>query len=294
MRKMYEISASPLYKIWSRNRLEQVLGFSRRELSIAANRPNYRRFRNERGRACEQPLGLTANVHVKLAKLLSRIQPPPYVKSIAGTSYVDNARAHVGDVPSVRMDISKFYPSTKMRRVWEFFRYRANCSASVATNLALICTYYGYLPTGSPISSYLSFFANMQMFDDLHALASSYHCEMAYTSYVDDIMFTGVSANRELLADAVTIVRKADLRHNRKKSGVLPAGRPKRITGVIVTPTGIAVPNNRQKMIGDLFRQLQSGDETCRSSLEGRLWEAAQIDKKFRSMVVTVRRKHAR
>jgi len=51
-----------LYEIWFRNRLEQVLGFSRRELSIAANRPNYRRFRNERGRACEQPLRLTEKV----------------------------------------------------------------------------------------------------------------------------------------------------------------------------------------------------------------------------------------
>lgn len=288
MRKQYSISNSPLYMLYSRKRLGQVLGFSPSDLMIAAQNPNYRCFKNENGRLCEQPVGLSGKIHTRIANLLKRIELPTYVKSKRGLSYVDNAKCHLGDVPSVRMDIAKFYPSTTFQSIREFFRFQARCSALVANELALICTVEGHLPTGSPISSYLSYFANMQMFEDLQALADSSGCVM--TCYVDDIMFTGTSANADLLAKAVRVVRRANLRHNRKKSCVLPKGKPKRITGVIVTPTKISVPNKRQKSIGQLFDSVQSGDQTSKASLIGRLWEAAQIDERFKKKIPTVKR----
>jgi RNA-directed DNA polymerase len=287
MRKSYEISASPLYKLWTRKRLASLLGISVNELLSAITSPSYRSFINQDGRLCEQPLAKTEKIHKAIARLLAKLETPPFLMSVKGFSYVDNARHHIGDFPSVRLDISKFYPNTSERRVWEFFRYFAKCSNQVATDLAVICTREGHLPTGSSISSYLAFFANQEMFFRLNELAIIRDCSISV--YVDDIVFSGTQANALLLADVINLIHASNLKHNRRKSAVLPAGQPKRITGVIVTKSDIQVPNKRQLAIGSLFSQFFTGDQTCKSSLNGRLSEAAQIQRKFTKKMVTIK-----
>lgn len=287
MRKSYEISASPLYKLWTRKRLAGLLGISVNELLSAITSPSYRCFTNQNGRLCEQPLAKTEKIHKAIARLLAKLETPSFLMSVKGFSYVDNARHHIGDFPSVHLDISNFYLSTSERRVWEFFRYSAKCSNQVARDLAVICTREGHLPTGSSISSYLAFFANQDMFLKLHELAIKRSCLMSV--YVDDITFSGVQANDLLLADAINVVHASNLKHNRRKSKVLPVGRPKRITGVIVTRTDVQVPNKRQLAIGSLFTKFFNGDETCKASLKGRLSEAAQIQQKFTKKMITIK-----
>lgn len=279
----YGLSASPLFKVWTPKRLALRLGFNDADLQQVSRRGLYRHFEID-GRECQQPLGLTRAVHDRVARLLSRIEVPAYLHSVRGLSYKSNAAEHVGDVPSVRLDIRKFYPSTKTLAIWNFFRYKLACSPNVATLFANICTCNGALPTGSPISSYLAYFANVDLFSSLAELAESVNCTMSV--YVDDITFTGEHATGQLLDEAIQIVHRSHLRHNRYKSRVLSAGIPKRITGVIVTSTGIAVPNSRQKRIGELFRE-RATMQSIGTGLVGRLWEAAQIAPHFKLKVPT-------
>jgi RNA-directed DNA polymerase len=292
MQKKYSLSASPLYKLWTRKRLATALKMSLREFSIAMERPQYRCFINDKGRSCQQPIGMTDKAHQRIAILLARIKTPSFLMSVKGPSYVDNAKMHIGDYPSVRIDISKYYPSVKQRRIWEFFRYHAERSDDVARDLSALCTINGGLPTGSPISGYLAFLANQEMFLRLNSLCEQSRCVM--TVYVDDIMITGVGANAELLAKAIRAIRATNLAHNRKKSAVLPASMPKRITGVIVMKSEIRVPNGRQHKIGKLFAEFQAGEHTYKPNLLGRLSEAAQVQKVFFDKRVTVAHNSAR
>jgi RNA-directed DNA polymerase len=286
MQKRYAIMASPFYKLWTRKRLATVLCLTPPQLTTAIQLPQYRVFENDKKRLCQQPIGLTAAIHALIAKLLARLQTPDFLMSVKGKSYIDNARHHIGNFPSIRLDISKYYPSTKERRIWEFFRFQAMCSNQVARDLAQLCSFEGALPTGSPISGYLAFWANHIMFDELDRLAKSAECTM--TVYVDDIMISGLGANEDLFRRAIQIIRASNLKHNRRKSRVLPAGKVKRITGVIVTGADIKVPNERQQKIGILFSQTSAGDSTCKPNLLGRLAEASQIDCNFKNKIVTV------
>jgi RNA-directed DNA polymerase len=285
----YELVASPLFKVWTPKRLALRLGFDLSNLQEVGSRGIYRHFEID-ARACQQPLGLTRAVQDRIAILLSRMTVPSYLHSVKGSSYASNAAQHIGGVPSVRLDIRKFYPSTKEPAIRNFFRHELACSPKVATLLAAICTCNGALPTGSPISSYLAYFANVDLFSSLAALAESVNCTISV--YVDDITFTGEHATAALLDEAVQIVHRSNLRHNRYKSRVLPAGSPKRITGVIVTSSGVAVPNSRQKRIGELFRERATMDGVG-AGLVGRLWEAAQIAPHFKLKVPTALAKHA-
>ncbi len=194
-------------------------------------------------------------------------------------TYISNAKSHPPSQPTVKIDVKKFYVNARGQAVYHFFLERMDCDPRAAGILARLLTVGGHLPTGSSASPIVSYFAYEDMFNELFELAVHRSCKM--TVYVDDIVFTGAGATRELLYEAKKIMRKYRLFGHKTKS--FRARQPKVLTGVAITEQGPRLPNKRQKSIADdfvLFANMPFGEEKlrCARRLTGKLYEAAQVD----------------
>ncbi len=191
--ELYPIHQSPLFRLLSKRKFESVIGVSWEAIPDLLARDGYRVWKNEKDREIQAPIFWMATVHKRIANLLGRIELPDYLYSRKGRSYADNARQHVGIQQLLKTDINKFYPSTTRRMVMKLFIEDFQCARDVANRLADICCYkQRHLPTGSPLSGRVAFFAARHMFDEVSSLASAADCKM--TAYVDDITVSGSNA----------------------------------------------------------------------------------------------------
>jgi hypothetical protein len=263
------------------------LGVSRAELHRLETKKNKFRVWCDRKtkRQIEEPEATLAKIHRRIGVLLARIETPDFLHSaIKGRSYISNASSHRTDQPTVKTDIKKFYPSTRAQAVFAFFHERMQCAEDVAGKLTELLTFDGHLATGSSASPILSFFAYEDMFSEIAAVAAQRGCVM--TCYVDDMVFTGPGATRDLLNEIRKIIGRYRLVAH--KTRVFQAKQPKIVTGVAVTQAGLKLPNKRKKLIASSFVML----ENCLTDRErvealnvltSRLHEAAQIDRSWKA-----------
>jgi hypothetical protein len=116
------------------------------------------------------------------------------------------------------------------------------------------------------------------MFDEINALAKENG--LVLTCYVDDMTITGVGASR-ILPEMRKIVAAHGMRSHKVR--LYQQGRPRTITGVVVTDKGLKLPNRRQLKIREQYHALNramSSEEklTLLNPLISRLHEAAQIE----------------
>lgn len=280
MPKTYPIHDSPLYKIVGLGQLEQRLHIKINNLDkLMAN--NYRVWKNSNKREIQCPLGKLNQVHTHIGRLLGRIETPTYVHSKKSRSYVTNANQHKGNIPLAKTDISKFYPSTTRKMVWEMFVNQFKCAKHVADILADICCYQQkHIPTGSPISGRIAFFASMDLFNKVDAYCKKEGCH--FTLYVDDLTISGRNATKFLINEVRKIVRLNGLKAKRNKTQTFSAFSVKTVTGVIIRGSESLLPNKRHKSIADtrhLLLQAQNlyDKRELKASLNGKLREAKQI-----------------
>lgn len=246
VKRGYPLNQSPFYRLSNKRRLADLLGFDLKQFDALVGDENYHVFPNKQKRWIEHPIGALAPVHKKIASLLSRIALPNYLHSRRGRSYVSNAAAHAANAPLIKTDISSFYPSTSFGAVHDLFRLRFECSPDVAWHLARICCFQGkFLPTGSHLSGIVAFLAHQPMFDEIYALSARSGCTM--TCYVDDIVLSGVGANKALLHKVRRVIARHGLTAKPSKSKVFEANVPKVVTGVVIGPDGLSVPNKQFK-----------------------------------------------
>jgi hypothetical protein len=280
MLKRYPLNQSPLYRLRGKGQFASVLGITFAESAQLAESNSYRVFVNLTNREIQHPTGRLKVVHARIAALLKRIELPHYVFSQKGRSYVDNARMHVGPTPLVKTDVSKFYPSTTHAMVWRMFSRLFECADDVAGQLADICCYsQRHLPTGSPLSGYVAFFASQPMFDEVHDHAVTSGCLV--TLFVDDIAISGARANKQLLTQVRHVVRDHGHRTKDRKSLTFTATTVKTVTGVVVTAEGVKLPNRRHHAIHAARQQLyvapQDEAVLLTKQLAARIQEARQI-----------------
>jgi len=252
MLKRYPLRESRLYCLRSKKRLASLLNIelpALRKLIFQAD-DNYRVFTrlqaNGKPRRVEEPKSDLKLVHTRLLQLLSRIEPPPYLHS--GTkkrSYVTNAAAHVGKGKTVKTDISKFYPSTTLRQVFIGFMCEFKCSGDVAELIADLCTYQGHVPTGSPVSMQIAFYAHKQTFDQQHRRAEIEG--NVFSVYVDDLTLSGESVTLRSLCAVTKTFRSAGLKCHKTRS--FKKNSPKLVTGAIVMDDGLRRPHRRHLKI---------------------------------------------
>lgn len=277
---LYPIHQSPLFRLLSKRQFESAIGVNWEAVPDLLARAGYRVWTNEKNREIQAPIFWMATVHKRIANLLGRIELPDYLFSRKGRSYADNARQHVGNQPLVKTDISKFYPSTTRRMVVKMFIQDFQCAEDVANRLADICCYkQEHLPTGSPLSGRVAFFAARHLFDEVAALASVSNCKM--TTYVDDITLSGSNATKALLGEVRKIVSRHGLTTKQKKSKTFAAGAVKTVTGAVIAGNELRLPNQRHRRISEAHQDVRTSSESTRAKaarvLRGRLQEATQI-----------------
>lgn len=263
-----------------KGQFKDVLGISLDATSKLLSPGSYRVFINDKGREIQHPIGSLKRVHERIASLLSRIEVPDYLYSQKGRSYVDNAMQHLGVHPVIKTDIHKFYPSTTHQMVYRMFAQDFKCANDIAWSLADICCYQKkHLPTGSPLSGYISFLASRSMFDEVAENISLTGCRM--TAYVDDIAVSGNGATKKLLGTLRRIIRAHGHRTKNNKSKTFPAHSVKSITGVILSGHQLRLPNKRHRKIWETRRTIQLAKQSRRTALEralqGHLVEARQL-----------------
>ena len=265
----FSLEERKLFNIKSKKYLAFVLKEERSLLKeISKNPQDFYRFApktiekngKKKTRNIEEPNFILKPIHRKIHILLSEIPAPDYLFSKKKSSCVLNAKAHVNCHGStLNIDIENFFPSTSRIRVQQFFGYFLQYPRDVADFMADICTVNNHIPTGSPLSLMLAFWANKPMFDELNKLAASRKIKM--TIYVDDISFTGVAVNDSFKNKVTEIVNRYNHSINPDKVRFF-SEKLRFINGIAVSKDGLRPSNKLSKEIRSLknIREVQDAN----------------------------------
>lgn len=297
--KRYPLNQSQLYKVTSPEVLAKRISIDLSELEDIANRDdNYRHFKVGEGkkRAVQEPKKRLRKIHSKIKDWLSRIETPGYLHSaVRNRSYLSNARVHSAETNSIKTDIRAFFPSVSKHAVYLFFSKTMKCRRDVAMLLAKLLTVNNHLPTGSPVSTILSYFVHKTMFDEIARLAENLN--LSFSVYVDDMCLSGDKAVRATLFRVRGIIARHGLKSH--KCRFFPAGISRVVTGVALTERGIRLPNKRHLKIKRAFEEFNKMPESIERekailSLRSRLHEAAQLEPKWAERARSFTAAHAK
>ncbi len=279
----YPIERSPLYKVTSLHRLATVLevrvGRVRDTRYLAGQFKEGIAERKGKPRVTETPIRSLRRLHNRVQKLLSRVETPDYLHSgKPKRSYLSNAAEHVSAAQYFKVDIAEFYPSCSWYHVYLCFKDDFDCSGDIAGILAILLTYKGHIPTGSPVSSLLSFFCHKAMFDALAELALSHQLKM--TILQDDITFSGSDISENLRSDVPRCLKSSGLTPKRVKQKFIHGGKSPCITGVIVSKGKLKVPWCRHKALRDAIKEFEkaSTERELRDSYQRAMGRLSEIE----------------
>jgi len=299
-KKSYDISQSALYKTSSKSKLAAIYSLSVPQLLNSIG--DYKCFemtpkpdpfnigKQPKPRWVQKPKGKLLAIHERTLKLLRCVQVPGYMQSaLKGTSYKRNAESHLAGRMVATLDISSLFRSTTKSQVFNFFRDRLECPGDIARVYADLVTCDDCIPTGSPLSPLLSYYANKPLFDELSALAKSLN--LNFTCYVDDLTFSGDTIKQDFLWKVERIIKKYGHSAASKKTRIFGPDTPKHITGTVIENGVLKVPNIRFRKIR-LIKSALAGkgnsfgfsENQLKYKLGGLLGEAAYLDSDFKSL----------
>lgn len=293
-RKSYALSQSALYLTTNKSKMATILTTTVQVLVESVG--DYRRFEMipekdpfklgnpPKKRQVQKPAPKLMAIHERILKLLRCVKVPEYMQfALKGTSYKKNAEMHVLGQCVATLDIRNFFGSTSQSKVFNFFNISMKAPGDIANLYARITTIDNCLPTGSPLSPLLSFYANKALFDDLDSIAKEHR--LKFTCYVDDLTFSGDKISPRFLWRIEERIRKSGHTIASSKTKVFSAGMPKHITGVVVQDGGIRLPHVRQRkirLIKDAIAGKGQNHGFTKKELEyklgGLLGEAAYLD----------------
>lgn len=299
--KKYLLNQSPFYKLSNKKKLAKILFISLFDLKNIQNcrddiidkklsndknfKIKIKKDKKGKDRQMEIPNNFLKKIHERIANLLSNIETPLYLHSaIKNHSYKTNAKVHIGEHSLIKTDISNFYPSTTFNKIFLFFYKTMLCEYDIATILAKICTYNKHLPTGSPLSPILSFFANKNMFDEINDLCLRNN--LNFTVYIDDLTISGNGCFK-IFGEVLKIIYKNGYKTKSKKNIKYLSGYTKEVTGVIIKNNELRLPNIRYKKIRKLEEEIKDVQDKYilkkkYNELVGRLREGSQFDEKLK------------
>lgn len=253
--RRHQLHDSALFKLSSRRRLAKVLQTSETKLAdLTKGSDRYREWDQEKKnggvRHIEAPPYDLMRVQARIADLLSRIEPPDYLFNPAkGRSYVGNAGRHIKSIHFHLLDIANFYPSCTGNRVAWFFGTKMCCPPDVTAILTQLAVREGRLPQGSPCSSYLAFYAYLDMWEQIDDLVKKEAC--IHSVYADDITISGKQVPGKLVFAIKATVAKYGFSLKKDKEASVYMN-PADITGVIVRDGKLLLPNRQHKLLHDL------------------------------------------
>lgn len=141
-----------------------------------------------------------------------------------------------------------------------------SCEKDIAGILARLATYRGHLPTGSPLSPIMAYYANYDVWETIasHCKAHGYRL----TVYIDDVTISGAALSPTVLWEIKRAIHRSGLRYHKEKRFV---DRPSEITGVIVRGDQLVAPNRQLKKLYEIQRDLKAPNAPNRGKLRERL-----------------------
>ena len=203
------------------------------------------------------------------------IFPENVFSGIKGRSYIDNAYYHINSNYFIKMDLSKFFPNTNREKIYKFYKDKMKMKSDIAAILTDLSSvditnmmsdevklfinekgikHTNHLPSGSPISSILSYLANIDMFNELNSLAKKYNCIVSF--YVDDIIFSSkYKISKSLINKTEKIINKYGQIVNLDKTKSYVTNDFKKITGCVIKNHELIIPNKTKYKIAKLLKQ---------------------------------------
>lgn len=183
-----------------------------------------------------------------LKKILMSIDIPNCVHGfLKGKSILTNAQVHIYDQPSwvYCLDIKDFFPSIKQNKVKNIFT-NLGYSEDVSNILSEFCTIDGKLVQGFPTSPMISNVIFKNIDEDI--LNITKRLGFRYSRYADDLSFSGLEKSNyknkinKLNNSLSFILNKNNFYINESKTRIMNNKHTKKITGLIVSESGVRVP----------------------------------------------------
>lgn len=280
--RKYALDRSPFYRLERRQDLARLLRLKSHGLDkLLANRFNLYLIKDEeingKRRILHVPVASMRRIHERMFDLLQRILLPEFIRSPRKKSTAwGNAALHSEAKALATFDIKGFYPSTTEEHIFRFFRYRMEMSDDCARILAMLSTYEGVLPLGSPSSPHLACLVHLDLFEEAYALAVE--ADNTLTVWVDDIALSGKTNRRDIIA---LIKRRAAAKgleiHKYHRGG---GKRGVELTGTFIRNRKLSVANSSHLKIHKLTEELRaSSNPSERYRLLNRLSAMARYQK---------------
>jgi len=187
------------FQLESRQDIAEVLDISVKQLNyylyILPEHLRYKRFEIPKKRGGSREIFAPATalkiVQQKLNQVLQSVYEakPSAHGFVPEKSILSNAQPHARKKYVLNLDLKDFFPSINFGRVRGLFMgYPYYRNHEVATTLAQICCFNGYLPQGAPTSPVVSNMICAKLDAQLQRVAKKYRG--TYTRYADDITFS--------------------------------------------------------------------------------------------------------
>jgi hypothetical protein len=269
----YPLERSPLYRLPSRRKLAELLRIDMKQLRrLSSDLHLYSHFtvpkKDGSTRMVDNPRDELKRVQRHIAKLLGRVLPPDILFCpVKGRSYIDNARRHLRHRVIHSLDVQKYFPNTKSRRVYWFFHTIMLCPPDVAAVLTKFACCDGHLPTGSPLSPILAYYAHVDVWDKVACIAQANGCVVSI--WIDDITVSGSKVPTSVMWDIKRAIHAGGLRYHKEKRAV---DRRAEVTGVVIRDGELLPPNRQRRKLRNLKREIDRELHPERNkSLMGRL-----------------------
>jgi hypothetical protein len=273
--KSYRLERSPFYRLGTRRDLATLIRVSMKELkALSGSAHLYCHWdvakKNGGRRRVDNPRDDLKRVQKRIASLLSRIMPPEFLFCpVKGRSYVDNAAMHRGNRVVHMLDVEAYFPSTPSRRIYWFFHNVMHCATDVAAVLAKIACCDGHLPTGSPLSPVMAYYAHVDIWEEVARIARENGCIV--TIYVDDVTVSGARVPMGVIWQMKQAIHRGGLRWHKGKEK-RSVDRWAEVTGVGLLDGKLELPNRQRAKIRDLKQAKdRERDPVERRSLTGKL-----------------------
>lgn len=251
--KSYELARSPLHGMQSRSKLAGLLFVNKKELRrLSGDEHLYSHFnvKKENGslRPVDNPRRELKVVQRRIADLLCRVTPPDFLFCpVKRRSSIGNAQQHRDGRVVDSLDVKKYFPSTPSRRVYWFFHTVLGCSTDVAAVLKKIACCDDYLPTGSPLSPILAYYAHVDIWEKAARIARGHGCVI--TIYIDDVTISGAKVPMTLVWEIKQVIHGGGLRYHKEKRAV---DRRSEVTGVVLRDGEMLVANRHRNKLRKL------------------------------------------
>ncbi|HDR7338864.1 TPA: RNA-directed DNA polymerase [Bacillus anthracis] len=266
-----DFSASKLFGISNKKYVAELLNVEKAKLkNVSSEFVPYKFEQSVKGkkRILYNPNDIHKAILKKITRMIAQLDIPEYTfGGIKGRNYIDNANVHRDNSYLLLVDIKNFFPSTRDSYIYGLFKNKFEMPPDIAkifTDLVTVPCENSegrYLPQGYPTSPILSFFAYLDMYEEILEVVRANNME--FSCYYDDLTLSSNKFIAKSVKRRVTrIIRKYGFEVHPTKSKLVIKKYTK-VTGVILKEDEIAAPKALLRKLHDTHNLMRLMDKDC-------------------------------